>query len=737
MIITYPIHLPYVAGTEQRVVPDALYHQSEILSGSYPMGKNRFWHGGVHLHPADRNTPIRAIAAGELVAYRYDDTDTGDELFEKASYSRSFILLRHETELGQTSLGTSKLVFYSLYMHLRAWSKVKEKSGEQAINFLKKRIPERPRMKNKSPLIDKQGRPIMEPAHDETVLPAADGQIQLGTEFSRVQRGDVLGYCGSIPDNLATPSQGIHFEIFFEDPRFLQNPMQAIWGKCWLTASLRVLDELLVKHELEVDPEKPLIVVEDKDKDKDKGGCLNIQTEDKKNWWIEKDQFVETEVPADLKKRKAARKAYMPTGKRLIGYVKNPVTNARTLEAGTLIVPWSGPWLNAGEFQERQYEGKLWIQIFKPDQNKIFWAEKNAVKYLSDADWKDFRKVEEHGQFSTDGFMDDEGLQRLIQESQKGHTETKAAQSDKDELVRHVVTRHPTEWSNQGIAQRYERVTKEDFGAQKLTQEQFQKLIRHIERQTFWEKVPGLPDARGVWHVHPIKFIEHLAKCMWLSKEELALVYPSTGSLAAATISHGTSEELREKYRAEINKCCFKYGLNRRLRMAHFFGQAAVESESLNRMLERSDGSQYEGRTDIGNITAGDGRKFKGRGIKQLTGRYNYAEYWSFRGWLKKGGDFDVGWEVKKKDGTNESKLLRPPHIANPNVILEEAFNCVDIGTWYVVLLKPPTISAMDLDDVRAVTHAINGGRDNKEWEKSSSLEDRISHTKRIKKVML
>ena len=204
-----------------------------------------------------------------------------------------------------------------------------------------------------------------------------------------------------------------------------------------------VLDELLVKHELEVDPEKPLILVEDKDKDKDKGGCLNIQTEDKKNWWIEKDQFVETEVPADLKKKTAARKAYMPTGKRLIGYAKNPVTNAHTLEAGTLIVPWSRPWLIAGEFQERQYEGKLWIQIFKPDPNKIFWAEKSAVKYLSDADWKDFRKVEEHGQFSADGFMDDEGLQRLIQESQKGRTDTKTVQSDKDEMVRHVVTRHP------------------------------------------------------------------------------------------------------------------------------------------------------------------------------------------------------------------------------------------------------------------------------------------------------
>ncbi len=34
MIITYPIHLPYVAGSEHRVVPHTLYNNSEILSGS-------------------------------------------------------------------------------------------------------------------------------------------------------------------------------------------------------------------------------------------------------------------------------------------------------------------------------------------------------------------------------------------------------------------------------------------------------------------------------------------------------------------------------------------------------------------------------------------------------------------------------------------------------------------------------------------------------------------------------
>ena len=63
-------------------------------------------------------------------------------------------------------------------------------------------------------------------------------------------------------------------------------------------------------------------------------------------------------------------------------------------------------------------------------------------------------------------------------------------------------------------------------------------------------------------------------------------------------------------------------------RLQHFLAQAAHETGGftwLNELGGPRYFARYEGRADLGNVRSGDGARFKGRGIFQLTGRANYG----------------------------------------------------------------------------------------------------------------
>jgi putative chitinase len=87
----------------------------------------------------------------------------------------------------------------------------------------------------------------------------------------------------------------------------------------------------------------------------------------------------------------------------------------------------------------------------------------------------------------------------------------------------------------------------------------------------------------------------------------------------------GIKQSVIETFLPHLNKYMPQYGIDNRLRVAAFIAQLIHESGGLRYVREIATGSAYEGRADLGNHYKGDGVKFKGRGLIQITGRSNYT----------------------------------------------------------------------------------------------------------------
>lgn len=119
-------------------------------------------------------------------------------------------------------------------------------------------------------------------------------------------------------------------------------------------------------------------------------------------------------------------------------------------------------------------------------------------------------------------------------------------------------------------------------------------------------------------------------------------------------------------------------------REAAFLAQVAHESGSLRWLVEiwgpTASQARYDTRYDLGNIAPGDGFKYRGRGLIQLTGRGNYKR---------------------------ASEALGADLIAEPEKLGEPALACRSAGWFW------KTYGCNELADAgkfEAITKVINGG---------------------------
>jgi len=92
-----------------------------------------------------------------------------------------------------------------------------------------------------------------------------------------------------------------------------------------------------------------------------------------------------------------------------------------------------------------------------------------------------------------------------------------------------------------------------------------------------------------------------------------------------AVCPHGNPTIL-DGFASALPKACLEAELSTNRRMGLFIGQCAHESAGFSTLVEYASGRAYEGRRDLGNTQPGDGPRFKGRGVIELTGRVNYDE---------------------------------------------------------------------------------------------------------------
>lgn len=182
---------------------------------------------------------------------------------------------------------------------------------------------------------------------------------------------------------------------------------------------------------------------------------------------------------------------------------------------------------------------------------------------------------------------------------------------------------------------------------------------------------------------------------MTITVQQLLQILPNAGAKAGVFVP-------------ALNAAMRKYGIVTRLRMAAFIAQIGHESGQLQYVRELG-GDQYLSKYDTGTLAKrlgntpeadGDGQKYRGRGLIQITGRANY--------------------EACSEALFSDARLLNTPELLETPV-----YAALSAGWFWQ---RAGLNSLADKGDFLTITKRINGG--------TNGLADREALYQRALKVL-